>query len=39
MLIAQMKPEEICVLLDVCKPKTISESLADNSGKRTIEIV
>lgn len=31
MLVAQVKPEEICVLLDVCKPKTISESLADNS--------
>ncbi|KAL4148278.1 hypothetical protein QTP88_002555 [Uroleucon formosanum] len=26
MLVAQVKPEEICVLLDICKPKTISES-------------
>ncbi|CAI6377373.1 unnamed protein product [Macrosiphum euphorbiae] len=26
MLIAQVKIEEICVLLDICKPKTISES-------------
>lgn len=33
MIVAQVKPEEICVLLDVCKPKTISESLLDNLGK------
>ncbi|XP_060857107.1 prosaposin-like isoform X2 [Metopolophium dirhodum] len=26
MLVAQVKYEEICVLLDICKPKTISES-------------
>ncbi|XP_008187613.1 uncharacterized protein LOC100169068 isoform X1 [Acyrthosiphon pisum] len=26
MLVAQVRPEEICVLLDICKPKTISES-------------
>eukprot|EP00102_Acyrthosiphon_pisum_P020690 XP_016657900.1 PREDICTED: prosaposin-like [Acyrthosiphon pisum] len=26
MLVAQVKPDEICVLLDICKPKTISES-------------
>jgi len=35
MLVAQVKPDEICILLTICKPKTISESLADNSGKCT----
>jgi len=39
MLVAQVKPEEICVLLDVCKPKTISESLADNSSKFKNKII
>lgn len=25
MLVAQVKPEEICVLLEICKPKSMSE--------------
>lgn len=34
MIVAQVKPEEICVLLNICKPKTISESLSDDLGKQ-----
>jgi len=34
MLVAQVKPEEICVLLDICKPKTISESAENDLGKQ-----
>jgi len=34
MLVAQVKLEEICVLLDICKPKTISESAENDLGKR-----
>jgi len=34
MLVAQVKPEEICVLLEICKPKTISESAEIDLGKQ-----
>lgn len=34
MLIAQVKPEEICILLEICKPKTISESAENDLGKQ-----
>jgi saposin len=34
MLVAQVKPEEICVLLEICKPKTISESAEDDLGNK-----
>lgn len=33
MLVAQVKPEEICVMLEVCKPKTISENSNNDIGK------
>lgn len=26
MLVAQVKPEEVCILLEICKPKSILES-------------
>lgn len=32
MMVAQVKPEEICVLLEVCEPKTLEESAADDLG-------
>ena len=34
MLVSQVKIEEICVLLDICKPKTISESAENDLGER-----
>lgn len=36
MFVAQVKPEEICMLLDVCKPKSYS-SAQDNIGKQIFE--
>jgi saposin len=32
MLIAQIPPQEICVLLNICTPKTISDSAANEIG-------
>jgi len=32
MFVAQVKPEEICVLLEICKPKTISDSATNDLG-------
>lgn len=39
MVIAQIKPEEMCVLLSVCQPKTIDESIGGDIGKLKNAIV
>lgn len=36
MLVAQIPPEEVCVLLNCCAPKTISDSAANEIGKGKI---
>lgn len=33
MIVAQVEPEELCVLLEVCKPKAISKSADNDIGK------
>lgn len=33
MIVAQVEPEEICVMLEVCQPKTISDSAENDIGK------
>lgn len=34
MFIAEVQPKEICVLLDACKPKSISTSVGGDIGKQ-----
>lgn len=33
MLVAQIPPEEMCILLNICKPKTIPDHAANELGK------
>lgn len=33
MLIAEVQPKEICVLLEACQPKSISENVGGDIGK------
>lgn len=36
MLVAEVKPEEICVMLEICKPKTLLESDQRELGEQYI---
>lgn len=41
LLVAEVKPEEICVMLNVCKPKSLSDSTTfrDTGKRRRIKII